>query len=175
MLPTIGERFENGLIRMRARRIDAIELLCESSAMPILQNARHERFAQLVASGKHSDMEAFKQAGYADESAHQNACRLRANESVAARIEELRARNAEKCQLSRDEAVQYLVEILKTPIGEVTADHRLAQSYDAKSSKVELPSKLGAMQLLAKMCGWQTPERHEIEHGFKEKQDSLKS
>ena len=68
-----------------------------------------------------------------------------------------------------------MVEILKTPIGEVTADHRLAQSYDAKSSKVELPSKLGALQLLAKMCGLQTPERHEIEHGFKEKQDSLKS
>jgi hypothetical protein len=114
MFPTIGEHFENGLIRMRARRIDATELLRGSSAMPILQNARHERLAQLVASGKHSDMEAFKQAGYADESAHQNACRLRANESVAARIEELRARNAEKCQLSRDEAVQYLVEILKT-------------------------------------------------------------
>jgi hypothetical protein len=43
------------------------------------------------------------------------------------------------------------VEILKTPIGEVTADHRLAQSYDAKSGKIELPNKLGAMQLLAKM------------------------
>ena len=67
-------------------------------------------------------------------------------------------RNAEKCQLSRDEAVQYLVEILKTPIGEVTADHRLAQSYDAKSSKVELPSKLGAMQLLAKMWAGRAPE-----------------
>ena len=116
-------------------------------------------------------MEAFGQAGYADESAHQNACRLRANESVAARIEELHARNAEKSQLSRDEAVQYLVEILKTPIGEVTADHRLAQSYDAKSGKIELPNKLGAMQLLAKMCGWQAPERHEIEHGFKERQE----
>ena len=59
----------------------------------------------------------------------------------------------------RDEAVQYLVEILKTPIGEVTVDHRLAQSYDAKSGKIELPNKLGAMQLLAKMCGWNEPER----------------
>jgi hypothetical protein len=88
------------------QRFDAMKCACESCAMPILQNARHERFAQLVASGKHRDMEAFKQAGYADESAHQNACRLRANESVVARIEELRARNAEKCQLSRDEAVQ---------------------------------------------------------------------
>ena len=141
--------------------------------MPALRNCRQEQFAQLVASGKHSDMEAFKQAGYADESAHKSACRLRANESVAARIEELRARNAEKCQLSRDEAVQYLVEILKTPIAEVTADHRLAQSYDAKSGKIELPNKLGAMQLLAKMCGWNEPEKHEIEHGFKEKQELI--
>ena len=131
--------------------------------MPILENARHECFAQLVASGKHSDMEAFSRAGYAKESAHQNACRLRANESVAARIEELRARNAEKCQLSRDQAVQYLVEILKTPIGEVTVDHRLAQSYDAKSGKIELPNKLGAMQQLAKLCGWNEPEK--FEHG----------
>jgi hypothetical protein len=74
-------------------------------------------------------------------------------------------------QLSRDEAVQHLVEILKTPIGEVTADHRLAQSYDAKSGKIELPNKLGALQLLAKMCGWQAPERHEIDHNFKEQQE----
>ncbi len=54
-------------------------------------------------------------------------------------MNELRARNAEKCQQSRDEAVQYLVEILKTPTGEVTADHRLARSYDAKSGEIELP------------------------------------
>ena len=59
----------------------------------------------------------------------------------------------------------------RTPIGEVTADYRLAQSYDAKSGKIELPNKLGAMQLLAKMCGWNEPEKHEFEHGFKEKQE----
>ena len=58
-----------------------------------------------------------------------------------------------------------MVEILKTPIAEVTADHRPAQSYDAKSGKIEVPNKLSAMQLLAKMCGWNEPERHEIEHG----------
>ena len=33
------------------------------------------------------------------------------------------------------------MEILKTPIGEITADHRLAQSYDAKSGKIELPQR----------------------------------
>ena len=30
-------------------------------------------------------------------------------------------------------------------------------------------NKLGAMQLLAKMCGWNEPEKHEFEHGFKER------
>ena len=104
-------------------------------------------------------------------SAQQNAHRLSENEGVKARIAELKDRNAEKCAMARAEAVQYLVEILKTSIGEVTADHRLAQSYDAKSGKIELPNKLGALQLLAKMCGWNEPEKHEFEHGFKAQQD----
>ena len=95
------------------------------------------------------------------------------NDNVAARIEELRARNAEKCQLSKDQAIQYLVDILKTPIGVVTVDHQLGQTFDAKSGKVELPNKLGAMQLLAKMCGWLTPEKHEIEHGYREKEELI--
>ena len=116
-------------------------------------------------------MSAFTEAGYSASSAQQNAHRLSENEGVKARIAELKHRNAEKCEMARAEAVQYLVEILKTPIGEVTADHRLAQSCDAKSGKIELPNKLGAMQLLAKMCGWQAAERHEIDHNFKEQQE----
>jgi Terminase small subunit len=99
-------------------------------------------------------------------SAQQNAHGLSENEGVKARIAELRARNAEKCQLSRDEAVQYLVEILKTPIAEVTADYRLAQSYDAKGGKIEVPNKLSAMQLLAKMCGWNEPGEARVRAWF---------
>jgi hypothetical protein len=91
---------------------------------------------------------------------------LNENEGVKARIAELKHRNAEKCEMALAEAVQYLVEILKTPIGEVTVDHRLAQSCDAKSGKIELPNKLGALQLLAKMCGWNEPEKHEFEHAM---------
>jgi hypothetical protein len=39
--------------------IDPAWLTCQSLGVPILNNSRHERFAQLVANGKHSDMEAF--------------------------------------------------------------------------------------------------------------------
>ena len=80
--------------------IDPTWLTCQSLGVPILNSSRHERFAQLVASGKYSDMEAFRQAGYSASSAQQNAHRLSENEGVKARTEELRARNSEKCQLS---------------------------------------------------------------------------
>ena len=66
------------------------------------------------------------------------------------------------------------MEILKTRIGEVTVDHRLAQSCDAKR-QVELPNKLGALQLLAKMCGWQAPERTRSSMVTRSRQNSSKS
>ena len=53
--------------------------------MPTLRNPRHEKFAQLVASGMTAQA-AFTQAGY---KAPQNAPRLRNDELVAKRIEEL--------------------------------------------------------------------------------------
>ena len=34
-------------------------------------------------------------------------------------------------------------------------------------------SILGATHLLAKMCGWNEPEEHEFEHGFKERQELI--
>jgi terminase small subunit-like protein len=109
---------------------------CESCACRLSRTLAINALRSSSQAGSTVTLEACTRAGYADESAHLNAYRLRANESVAARIEELSARNAEKCQLSRDEAVQYLVEILKTPIAEVTADHRPEQFRDAKSRQI---------------------------------------
>ena len=78
--------------------------------MRALANPRHEQFAQLVASGSLSHAEAFRQAGYSETGAKENASRLMTNDNVSgAVIVELRDRNAEKCQLSRDQAVQCLV------------------------------------------------------------------
>ena len=73
--------------------------------------------------------------------------------------------------MARAQAVQYLVEILKIPIGEVTVDHRLAQSYDAKSGKIELPQQARRDAVACQMCGWNEPEKHEFEHGFRERQE----
>ena len=80
--------------------------------MPTLRNPKHERFAQLVASGMTAPA-AFTQAGYPSP---QNAPRLRNNAIVAKRIEELQVRNerkAEMAALSRDELVGILTEIVQ--------------------------------------------------------------
>jgi phage terminase small subunit len=62
--------------------------------MPTLRNPKHEKFAQLVASGLTAQA-AFTQAGYP---CPQNAPRLRNNELVAKRIEEFQARNERKAR-----------------------------------------------------------------------------
>ena len=80
--------------------------------MPSLRTPKHEKFAQLVASGMTAQA-AFTQARY---NARQNAPRLRNNALVANRIEELQARNerkAEMAALTRDELVEILAEIVR--------------------------------------------------------------
>jgi len=54
--------------------------------MPVLKNARHEKFAQAVAKGKTAD-EAYQDAGYKPNRG--NAARMKANESIAARVDEI--------------------------------------------------------------------------------------
>jgi len=59
--------------------------------MPALENARHERFAQELAKGKTAD-EAYQLAGYAENRG--NAIRLKANERVMKRVEDIQERVA---------------------------------------------------------------------------------
>jgi hypothetical protein len=74
---------------------------------------KHEKFAQLVATGMTAQV-AFTQTGYPSP---QNAPRLRNNEVVVKRVEELQARNERKAELaalSRDELVAILTKIVQT-------------------------------------------------------------
>lgn len=131
--------------------------------MPILKNSRHERFAQAVAGGQ-SGTASYIAAGYADQGAGQSASALLQNPNVAERIAELKARAEAKGDMSRGEAIKYLVEILNTPAGDVDKHHKLCQSYDdtEKHSKVTIPEKLGAMNQLAKLCGWNEAEKVQL-------------
>jgi hypothetical protein len=117
--------------------------------MPVLKNPRHERFAQLVASGISANA-AFTQVGY---KGPQNSSRLSRNELVARRIEELQARNEKKAEMAamtRDELVQILTEIVQA------IRSRLAEARPADGLK--------AAEMLTKMCGWNEPEKVNVQN-----------
>ena len=117
--------------------------------MPVLRNPKHEKFAQLVASGITAQA-AFTQAGYPSP---QNAPRLRNNALVAKRIEELQARNEKKAELaalSRDELIGILAEIV--------------HAARARLLEARLGDGIKAAEMLAKLCGWNEPEQVKHDH-----------
>jgi len=83
---------------------------------------------------------------------------------VKERIMELRRENDRKCTLSREAALQFLTEVVNTPIGAVTRDSRLAQAMKDTDDvhEIRMPDKLVAVQTLGKMCNWFSAEKFEI-------------
>ena len=129
--------------------------------MPLLDNVRHERFAQAVASGK-SAAEAYRQSGAngaTGKNADAHAARLTVNGSISRRIAELKEAQSQKSELSRDQARQFLTEVILTPAGKVDEHSKLCQSYKVTPEvrEIRMPDKLRAVEQLAKLCGWNSP------------------
>ena len=131
--------------------------------MAVLDNSRHERFAQLIANGL-SGAEAYREAGYKVSAnvSSVNASRLLKDARVAARIAELQenrakaldvatAKAAEKLEISRTWVISKLVEnanramqaeAVKDSQGEATGEYR----YDGAVAN-------RALELLGKELG----------------------
>jgi phage terminase small subunit len=75
--------------------------------MGVLENARHERFAQELAKGK-SATEAYAAAGYSPDDG--NATRMTGNDRVRARLAELQSRAAEKAVVTAEDIARQLDE-----------------------------------------------------------------
>lgn len=86
--------------------------------MPMLQNPRHEKFAQLRADGVPAGP-AYKEAGY--NASYSNALKLSRNEKVSIRIDELRRRVAGKQEISRDWIVSKLRAIVEANITDIAS------------------------------------------------------
>lgn len=112
--------------------------------MPILQNSRHERFAQLVAAGM-SGTEAYERAGYSGDYPNSSAARLSAKDSVSARISELKAKSEAKAGITRGEIIEILAEYARV--------HPMEYPHDVR---------LKAVAQLTKMCGWDAADKVEL-------------
>jgi hypothetical protein len=87
--------------------------------MAALANSKHERYAQELAKGK-SATEAMQAAGYSDP---RNSTRLTKNDEIARRVDELKARAAEKVEITLAEVINRLIRYADTAegIGEPSA------------------------------------------------------
>jgi hypothetical protein len=71
-------------------------------------NTRQETFCQLKAIGNISDSEAYRQAGYSHKNPDSNAAQLVVKKGIKARIAELKAKWAEKLEITREGQVRKL-------------------------------------------------------------------
>ena len=91
------------------------------------------------------------------------------------RVDETTRRAREGCRaskgarleskLSREEALEWLSNLIRTPIGSVGKDSPLVQAYEEDSEgkvKVRLADKIAGMQTLSKMTGWFEPEKTQV-------------
>ena len=134
--------------------------------MPILENPRHERFAQLRASGKTGSDSyraiAGKDARYADVRADQ----LMKMSGVRERIEELKAEAADKCSLSREAYIKSLVEMYEAKPSEASMDNPRCDVVVVRGQKQAVfPPKLQVGQQLAKLVNWESSIKVELAAG----------
>lgn len=122
--------------------------------MPALSNHRHERFAQYLAKGMTGD-EAYQRAGYKPN--RNNASRLRANESIQARVAELQDVGAQRAEMTVEEHVRKLEEMRQKAL---------------KSG--QLSAAIRAEELQGKVAGHYI-ERHEVEQHTTVSSDPLEA
>lgn len=108
--------------------------------MPVLDNARHERFAQYLLKGK-SATEAYAMAGYSGD--RKNAARLATNDDIQARVTELQANAAGRAEKTvADIALQLdedrkLAHDVKQPGAAVSASVAHAKLFGHLREKVD--------------------------------------
>jgi phage terminase small subunit len=116
--------------------------------MPALDNPRHERFAQELAKGKSAD-EAYQLAGYSENRG--NATRMKANESVHARVQELTERAAEKAVLTKSWVIERLMTNAERALQEVAV--RDSEGNQTGEFEYEGAVANRALELLGKELG----------------------
>jgi phage terminase small subunit len=113
--------------------------------MPVLANARHERFAQEIAKGETANA-AYIKAGYAENDG--NAIRLKGNERIASRVAEILAAGAQRAEITQARVLAELGKIGFSDIrkmfnenGGLIPIHELDDDAAACLSSIEVVTK----------------------------------
>ena len=137
--------------------------------MPVLKSVRDERFAQYVAAAV-SLSEAYRRVTGKTANADVHGREFMRKHGMKARVAEIKAENAAKCEMSKEEYRAYLIAAMKTPAGQIGPDHQFCQIYkvvdeNGVTREFRMPDKLRAAQLLAQHCGWDEPTKVALDVG----------
>jgi hypothetical protein len=135
--------------------------------MPVLANARYERFAQIVADGKLTPTAAYRETlGANARDPDVNSCRWMKKPLIAKRIAELQAETADKCSLSREAYIKSLVVMYEAKPSDASMDNPRCDVLITRGQKhAVFPQKLAVGTQLSKLVGWDAPTRVEVEAG----------
>jgi phage terminase small subunit len=130
--------------------------------MPALSNPRHERFAQGLAKGLSAD-EAYQEAGFTANRG--NASRLKANESVEARVREILGKAEERAEIDIARTLKELVRL-------GTSDIRKAFDENGRLKRPEdwdddTAAAIAGIEVVSRSLGKDEEGRTEIEHVHK--------
>jgi phage terminase small subunit len=124
---------------------------------------RQEQFALARVKGL-GVMAAYHAAGYTGDSANL-AWRLHAMPEIQARIAHFNGGVADALGYRRDDAVRDLIFIIRAKPTEVSPDHPYCEKRLTSWGEYHrFPSKMGALNLLARMLGWNGPTALEVAH-----------
>jgi hypothetical protein len=96
--------------------------------VPELKSVRDEKFAQYVASGI-SQSEAYRRVSGKTANANNHGDDYRAKRGMKERIAEIRAENAARCDMSKEEYRSYLISAMQTPAADIDPHHQFCQVY----------------------------------------------
>ena len=105
-----------------------------------------------------------------DKTVDELASRLSRNVKVKEYLASLNVKVEKSAILSKQERMEWLTRVVKTPIGEVDEESDLCQEFrfdgETMSRTYKMPSKLGAIAELNKMDGAYEPEKIEVRSEF---------
>lgn len=137
---------------------------------------KQREFCRLLVEDRLSKPDAYRKAfmksEMKQETASKAASRLSKNVEICRYMDELNAGLDKKTIMSKQERMEWLSRVVRTPIGEVTPlsdlcqEHTITEGEDYSSVKTKMPSKLAAIAELNKMDGAYEPEKVEVKHSF---------
>lgn len=147
--PTAEERRK----AQEAERIKMTQVRPRKKGWP-LSNGRHERFAQLVASGDTLVAAAMRVYGVKYETAVVRGSAIAREPRVAERIAELKSRGAGAVGWTRQQRLLYLKQLASTPISQVDEWSPYCQGMQRNRHGVshEMPAKVRAVALYSKLA-----------------------